>query len=116
MVYMTPSDLGWKPFFVSWLNSYIRSNELLHDEAIELIEELFYTYVDEGFAKIAPIKDEEPMPTVPVQTVKCICNFLEYFIKNKNSIPINEKKEIWVRKLNYVFGFSFIWAFGASFK
>ena len=66
MVYMTPSDLGWKPYMKSWLDSYLRSNELLHDEGIDYLEELFLTYVEEGFNKIKPIKDEEPMPTVPV--------------------------------------------------
>jgi dynein heavy chain, axonemal len=83
MVYMTPSDLGWQPYMRSWLDSYIRHNELLHEEGINYLEELFLTYVEEGFTKIKPIKDEEPMPTVPVQVVTCMCNFLEYFIKNK---------------------------------
>jgi len=31
-------------------------------------------------------------------------------------VPINEKKEIWSKKINVYFGFSFIWAFGASYK
>lgn len=73
-------------------------------------------YVDDGLAKTMLVKDEEPMPTVPVQVVKCICNFLEYFIKSKQSIPLQEKKEVWAKKINFYFGFSFIWAFGASFK
>ena len=73
-------------------------------------------YVDDGFNKIKPIKEEEPMATVPVQVVTCLCNFLEYFIKSKTSIPIHDKKEVWLKKLNFCFGFAFIWAFGASFK
>ena len=80
------------------------------------MEEQFLMYVDLGLLKIQAFKDEEPMPTVPIQTVKCICNFLEYFIKNKNSVPIAEKKEVWAKKLNFYFGFAFIWAFGSSFK
>jgi dynein heavy chain len=48
--------------------------------------------------------------------VACLCNFLEYWIKNKHSVPCDDKKEVWLKKLNLVFGFSFIWAFGASFK
>jgi len=45
-----------------------------------------------------------------------LCNFLEYFIKNKNSVPVNELKDVWGKKLNFFFGFSYIWSFGASFK
>jgi hypothetical protein len=44
-----------------------------------------------------------------------MCNFLEYFIKNKNSLPQGDKKEC-ERKLNYYFGFAFIWSFGLSYK
>ena len=88
----------------------------MHDEAIESLTELFMIYVDDGFNKIKPIKEEEPMATVPVQVVTCLCNFLEYFIKSKTSIPIHDKKEVWLKKLNFCFGFAFIWAFGASFK
>ena len=31
-------------------------------------------------------------------------------------MPCHEKKEVWSKKLNFYFGFAFIWAFGASFK
>jgi len=48
-----------------------------------VLEELFMQYVDDGLNKIKVIKDEEPMPTVPIQIVTCLCNFLEYFIKTK---------------------------------
>ncbi len=34
----------------------------------------------------------------------------------KQSIPIHDKKEVWLKKLNLYFGFSFIWGFGASYK
>lgn len=34
MVYMTPSELGWKPYMQSWIISYIRAKDLLHDEGI----------------------------------------------------------------------------------
>jgi hypothetical protein len=40
-----------------------------------------------GMEKVKLFKDEEALATVPVQIVTCMCNFLEYFIKNKNSLP-----------------------------
>lgn len=65
MVYMTPSDLGWKPYLKSWLDSYIRAKELLHEEAINYLEDLF-TYLSDSLEKSKSYKDAEPMPTVPV--------------------------------------------------
>lgn len=37
-------------------------------------------------------------------------------LSSKQAVPINDKKEVWLKKLNYYFGFSFIWGFGASYK
>jgi len=45
-----------------------------------------------------------------------MCNFLEYFIRNKQSVPINDKKEVWSKKILFCFGFAYMWAFGSSFK
>lgn len=42
---------------------------------------------------------------------------MEYFLTcHKQAVPIHDKKEVWARKLNFYFGFSFIWGFGASYK
>lgn len=60
-------------------------------------------------------KEHEPLPTTIQQTIKNFCDLLEYFICSENSIPCKDKKEVWVRKLNYIFGFCFIWSFGASY-
>ena len=116
MVYMTPGELGWKPYVISWLDTYIRHHDLLTEEAISYLKELFLTYVEDGLNKIKAVKDEEPMGTVPVQVATCLCNFLEFFIKNKHSVPCHDKKEVWAKKILFVFGFSYMWAFGASFK
>jgi hypothetical protein len=39
---------------------------LLPEEAITILAGLFDMYVDEGFARIKAVKEEEQMPTVPV--------------------------------------------------
>jgi hypothetical protein len=31
-------------------------------------------------------------------------------------VPVAERKEVWGKKLNFYFGFAFIWGFGASYK
>ena len=66
MVYMTPSDLGWKPYVTSWLDTYIRANGYLTEPAIAFLDEQFDIYLEEGFNRVVPIKDEEPMKTYPI--------------------------------------------------
>ena len=72
--------------------------------------------MDTAFERMKNVKEEEALPTVPIQIITCICNFLEYFIKSKTSLPITGDKKDVERKINYYFGFSFIWAFGCSYK
>lgn len=72
------------------------------------------------------------MATCPVQKLACLCNFLEYFIKTKDSIPCRaadeklaedpeskaakEARDHWIKKLKFSFGMAFIWSFGASYS
>ena len=118
MVYMTPSELGWHPYLASWIKTFCLERQLLNEESALYLEEQFVIYFDDAVNKLkGHLKDEEPMPTVPIQIVRCICNFLEYlFTHNKNAVPYDEKKEVWAKKLNFYFGFAFIWGFGASYK
>lgn len=64
MVYMTPSELGWQPYLKTWLNSFC--SQILNAEAIQFLQELFETYIDDALNKLKAVRDEEPMPTIPV--------------------------------------------------
>ena len=39
MVYITPSDLGWKPYFMSWKNRYLLQNEFMNEEQLKYLED-----------------------------------------------------------------------------
>ena len=92
MLYLTPSDLGWRPYFGSWKENYIRN--YLRPEQVEFLDDLFERYVDMGFEKIEKLKPFEIMPTIPLQNVQCLCNFIEHFI-NTPKIQQEERKELW---------------------
>jgi len=52
----------------------------------------------------------------PIQIVRNVCSYLEYFISNTSAHPKKENKEGWFKYLNAIFGFSMIWAIGAHYK
>ena len=67
MVYMTPSELGWKPYLYSWIKSFTFAKELLHEESATALEEMLSFYFEECWTKLKKhVKDEEPMPTVMI--------------------------------------------------
>lgn len=66
MVYLTPSEIGWRPYLKTWLRSYCIKREILNQEAVDVLEELFNTYFDEAWTKTRVVKDEEAMATVPL--------------------------------------------------
>jgi len=126
MVYMTPSELGWRPYKDSWMERHIRGKGkvkgdqipvlLLEEDAQHELNELFELNVDDAFDKLSALTEHEQLPCVPIQIITCLCNFLETFIRKPSSIPQREKKHFWMKSLNAAFGFSFIWAFGGHYK
>jgi len=92
MVYVTPSDLGWRPHFYTWVQNYI--TKYLEGEKREFLVDLFETFVDLAFEKMKKLRDREVMATNESQNVECLCNFIEHFIKDSR-IQQEEKKDVW---------------------
>ena len=80
MVYITPSELGWRPYFNSWVRNYM--SRFLKDEKLSFLVGLFEMFVDLGFEKMKALRDREILPTQESQNVQCLCNFIEHFIKD----------------------------------
>lgn len=127
MVYMTPSDLGWKPYVHQWLENFkqqqfeeIKDLQIVLDDIAGVLENSFRTYVDEAFAKLAAHTEQQQMKCEPVQIVKNICNFLEVFLCRKKELAslleMLKKRDVYLKHLNAYFGYSFIWAFGGHYK
>jgi len=133
-----------------WVDVYIRKETLPHnqrlynntdhgiDETLPLLSEQAiaillqqFDYCDAALERIKEGHWTEPLPTCPVQMATSLCNFLEFFIKNRHSIPCfaweekfadqedskeaKEAKDSWIKKLRASFGMAFFWSFGASF-
>lgn len=118
---MTPKDLGWIPYVNSWMKRMFEKdgNEkpCLNEEAQVFLRELFDSYVDESLEKLNEFKEYEPIPTVEIQSITNLCNFLEYFINEKiGEFQYDDAKEIFRPKLTKFFAYSFIWGFGGSFS
>lgn len=73
MVYMTSSELGWRPYKTQWVNKFLKRinkkkekiDEIKHVDVgpllghaqIQELEDLFELYVDEAFIKLELYKE-----------------------------------------------------------
>lgn len=80
MVYMTPEELGWKPYVKSWIPRIYPDETILNDEHKDLLLSLFDASVELGLEKIRGSKLTEYVRTVDIQRVASLCNFLEVLL------------------------------------
>ncbi len=66
MVYMTPSDLGWKPYVESWVDRYLRTPKFMSNEACSVLLDYFEEYFDQALERLDKIKHLQPMETIPI--------------------------------------------------
>ena len=88
VIFVTASDLGWRPYFTSWLQS---RPEVPYTPAIkEKLESFFEKYVDRGFTHIAREGLLEPIKSVETQQVAALCNMIDAVVnlgRDKLVIP-----------------------------
>ena len=135
MVYMTPSELGWRPYKTKWINKKllrkgkkreiekedgttgkIDLDPILPAPVIQELEDLFELFVDEAFAKLDLYSEHQALKCVPIQMIMNLCSFLECLIKKNLMVLQKESKDIWQRPIHSFFAFSFFWAFGGHFR
>ncbi len=112
MVYMTPEELGWKPYVRSWIPRMYPDDSILNDEHKEILLSLFETTIEPALEKIRVMKLVEYVRTVDVQRVANVCNFLEVMLQPQYGFK-GEKEEK-KKSLIFFFCFSYIWGIGAS--
>ena len=80
MVYMTPEELGWKPFVESWIPRIYPDESILLEEHKNLLLTLFFSTIEPALEKIRSLKLTEYIKTVEIQKVASLCNFLEIML------------------------------------
>ena len=66
MVYMTPEELGWKPYVYSWIPRMYPDESVLLDEHKELLLSMFEATIEPALEKIRILKLVEYVRTVDV--------------------------------------------------
>ena len=80
MVYMTPEELGWRPYVKSWIPRIYPDESILTQDLKEFLWGLFDTTVEFALEKIHNAKLNEYIKTVDIQRVTSLCNFLEVML------------------------------------
>lgn len=65
MVYLTPEDLGWRPFVKTWVNTFFEDDTILNGDLREYLYAIFDTSIDIGLDKIREHLNE-PVVTVNI--------------------------------------------------
>lgn len=80
MVYMTPEELGWKPYVQSWIPRIFPDESVLLEEHKNILLALFESSIEPAMEKIRSLKLVEYVKTVEIQRVASLCNFLEVML------------------------------------
>ncbi|KAJ3023365.1 Dynein heavy chain 6, axonemal [Thoreauomyces humboldtii] len=109
MVYMDPSNLGWRAFVKKW------TRELPRGMPQELKDQLwlyFDTYIDPGLRFVRK-QCQEYVRSVDLNLVESLCKLLQTFI-NKKEVDLTRAIGDLKPLFSHLFVFSYIWALGGN--
>eukprot|EP00736_Rhodelphis_marinus_P007919 Rmarinus@m.2764 len=113
MVYLEPSQLGWRPLFESWVVAKVPGH--FEAEDCDSIRTLFESFVDPSLRFIRK-NCKEPTPTQDSMLVQGLMNLYECLIEpllDKKEFELLDRKAIETR-LECQFLFSLVWSVGAA--
>lgn len=121
MVYLTPEELGWRPYVKTWMNTHFKdkfhdndpNQPIIDDDLYEHMWATFNATIDIGLEYIRD-RFKEPIVTTDLQQVTSLCNLLEYFLADERGFKgkPDEKKMM----LNAHFAFAYAWGLGGSLE
>lgn len=78
MVYLDPSDLGYKPFLNYWYRCKLPTT--LPTSAVDFLRELMEFSLDKGFAFLNGLKDAWHMPISKLNIIQTLCYLLSTYL------------------------------------
>ena len=111
MVYLTPEELGWRPYVKTWLVTFFDDDTIMSNDLKDHLYAIFDASIDVGLDKIRE-HYSEPVVTVNLQQVIGICNFLEILLHPSQGFKGTEEEK--KKLINSIFAWSYTWGMGAS--
>ena len=114
VVYMTPSDLGWRPYVTSWQQrAFLAEGSLFPAWVVPRLDQLFDAVVGEGM-KHQRRYGTEPVETVDIQLIISLCTLFEVLFHPDRKVKLDLPEEALKLLLDKIFYFSYVWSIGAS--
>lgn len=110
MVYMDPSDLGWRPCVKKWIKQLPPH---VTAELKNTLWKFFDTYIDDGLRFVRK-SCKEYISTVDVNLVTSVCKLLSTFVNKTNQIDFKQNSSDLSTLFGYIFVFCFTWGVGGN--
>jgi dynein heavy chain len=111
MVYLTPEELGWKPYVKTWIATFFTDDYVMSAKMKDFLWSTFDATIDIALEFIRQ-NCKEAIRTTDLQQVVSVCNFLEGFIDTKAGFKGSDEEKIPL--LNCLFAWSYTWGIGGS--
>ena len=113
MVYLTPEELGWRPYVKTWIATFFDDEDVMPAKVKEWLWDTFDSTIDIGLTFIRE-NCKEAITTTDLQQVTSICNFIEGFVDEKKGWKPTLTDEQKISLLNCCFAWSYAWGIGGS--
>jgi dynein heavy chain len=112
MVYLPAEQLGWQPFFESWLERNYPDESIINENEKGLIRDTFLATFDPAIEKIRH-NFTELIVTDNLQLAKSVFSFMKVFLDPERGFNAIDPK-IRKKDIDSIMAFSFAWGMGAS--
>lgn len=84
IVYLDSEDLGWKPYFKSWIQRFLPDESVLNNEIKHYLVSLFDDKINEALENLEDMKSTIYIKPISVQCITSVCKFLEIYLTREN--------------------------------
>lgn len=111
MVYISPTDLGWRAFIDSWWKRIEKSDEYFggSEELKPVIVSLMEDSIEKAVVLMDKFKSNLPFPVTIIQLLTTFTLSLQYWM---SKLKKEETFELKKKKITAYFAFSLLWSFG----